>query len=431
MSSFARSPDMAAYIEADTQHAMPSAAKLVVWLLVIRWLAGVAENFGAAAVSEASAIAVLAALGGMFLFRMRVTADAALLVAGLLAWVLTAMVSYSANSVDAPQDAVSLLALLALYALFANAAVTHLRDTKALLPIRRFLAAFILLGMILSAHQLLSGSGFAEPEKPGVIRAFGSDVHPVSFAIQIVTVMVALEVVRVKLGSNFGIWHSCLLLLGAISLYLTYARTAWIMAFLTLAFVMIVRANRTMRWLVVFVFLLTVSILVQSADRFSDLGSLPTFLASFSFSDAVFDYRFIDNSLSWRMVNWAYGLQQAMQQPVLGFGPGQSAASSYFNLEMHNILLEIFFEGGIFGLGSFLIVLAGLIHIHRHLPNTTQTDRYVRTLTNGFGISLLLAVLFSTSFVDQLMSVLLYFLLLSVAGVETADTKPAPHPLML
>ncbi len=46
----------------------------------------------------------------------------------------------------------------------------------------------------------------------------------------------------------------------------------------------------------------------------------------------------------------------------------------------------------------------------------TATDRYTRTLANSFGVALFLAVTFSTSFVDQLMSFLIYILMLAAAA---------------
>ena len=115
--------------------------------------------------------------------------------------------------------------------------------------------------------------------------------------------------------------------------------------------------------------------------------------------------------------------QQALEQPWLGFGPGQSAVSSFFNLEMHNVFLEVFFEGGVIGLVALLVTLAGLFRIHHHLPIASPADRKARIIANGFGLSLLFAVTFSTSFVDQLMSFLLYQILLAYAGVTVN-----PHP---
>jgi len=158
-------------------------------------------------------------------------------------------------------------------------------------------------------------------------------------------------------------------------------------------------------------------ILLLTSQRFADLGSLPLFLSSFSIHDTVFDWRYVDNSVSWRIVHWSIGMQQALQHPWLGFGPGQSAVSSYFNLEMHNVFLEVFFEGGIIGLFALMLTLAGLLRMHRHLPVASSADRQARIIANAFGLSLFFAVTFSTSFVDQLMSFLFYQILLACAGV--------------
>ena len=396
--------------------------KIILGLLTVRWLAGILENYGFPAISQAAAVLMLAGLGVLMLLRMRLATDSILFVAGMLAWIFTGALSVAANPSSDPTQAAALLTLLLLYALFANAATTHLRTHSSLAALHRFLCAFVALGAALSVAQVVSGSGFVDAGKDHIQRAFGSDVHPVSFGIQMVAALVALEIVRAKQAAKFRLAHLALFAIGAVALYLTYARTAWVMAILTAGYVLIMRGSLARR-VIAFALLGTIGIwLLAQSDRFTDLSSLPLFLTNFSVHDVVFDWRYVDNSVSWRIVNWSYGFQQAMEQPFLGFGPGQSATSSYFSLEMHNIFLEMFFEGGIFGVVALLLTLAGLIRMHRRLPKETPSDRYARALANGFGLSLLLAVTFSTSFVDQLMSFLLYMLLLTAAAV------PALHP---
>ncbi len=122
-----------------------------------------------------------------------------------------------------------------LYALFANAALTYLRQASRACP-----AAPVPDGLRHCRRGRwrwagLSGSGFVDPGKPGVIRAFGSDVHPVSFAIQMLAAVLALEVIRAKTGRPLRAGHVALLALGAVALYLTFARTAWVMALMVLA----------------------------------------------------------------------------------------------------------------------------------------------------------------------------------------------------
>ncbi|MGR3661529.1 MAG: O-antigen ligase family protein [Paracoccaceae bacterium] len=401
-------------------------ARLVLGLLILRWLAGIIENFGVPAISQASALVMMAGMGALFLGRMRLASGSVLCVAGLLAWMFTGALSYVANPDADQMDAVSLLLLLGLYALFVNAAATYLKDRTALPAIQKFITGFILIGALLSVYQLASGTGFIEAGKSRIVRAFGSDVHPVSFAIQMVAALVTLEIIRVKRGQRVGAVHLLLLCLALLVIYLTYARTAWVMGLLTVAFVLLSRGSWLRRGLTLGMMATVLLLALQTSDRFADLGSLPFFLSNFTFGDVVFDYRYIDNSVSWRLVNWSFGLHQALQQPVLGFGPGTSATASQFSLEMHNILLETFFEGGFLGLGSFLIMLAGIIRMHRRLPSDSASDIYTRALTNGFGLSLLMAVVFSTSFVDQLMSVLMYLLLLTVAAIPRPPPRVMP-----
>ena len=167
----------------------PTSARVLVALVSLRWLAGITDNLVTTGLSEASAVAILAMLGLMLLNRMRLSRDAILLLAGLLAWLVTGTLSALSANMPRPFEAVALLTLLLFYALFANAALTYLRQLSALVPLRRFLSAFVVVGAVLALAQVLSGNGFVDPGKPGVIRAYGSDVHPVSFAIQIVAAL--------------------------------------------------------------------------------------------------------------------------------------------------------------------------------------------------------------------------------------------------
>lgn len=393
--------------------------QVLILLIALRWLAGIGENFGLGAISEIAGLGMLLALGLLTLTDLRLARGPALFGAGILAWLFVALLSCIANSDIGVMDAISLFALLALYGLFLNSASLNFRDRAILRPLRLFTVMFILGGGALCVAQILTGTGFVEAGKETVMRAYGSDVHPVSFSIQMLAALVILEVVRVKDGRPVGVVHIGLLAVGMIAIYLTFARTAWAMGLLVVTYCALANARWGLRIVSLgCVIFATVAVLLWS-DRFSDLRSLPMFLSHFSFDNAGYDFRFIDNSLSWRVVNWTYGFQQALEQPFFGFGPGQSAGSSYFNLEMHNIVLETFFEGGVFGVIALLITLLGLVGLHRRLPRQSAPDRYVRTLTNGFGFALLLAVLMSTSLVDQLMTILMYLVLLAVAeGVQ-------------
>ena len=406
-------------------------APVIVALLALRWLAGIADNWGVGWLSEASAVAGLTVLGLLFLMHMRLAREASLLVAGLLGWIGIGSLSALATPLPRPAEAAALLVLLLFYALFANAAFLWLRKSAALPLLRGFLTAFVVIGVGLSLWQVLSGSGFVEPTQPDIIRAYGSDVHPVSFALQMLAALLALEVLRVRAGRGFGAIHAALILAGAVAIYLTFARTAWVMAAFVLVLLVWQRGRRLHRLGLVALLLPALVVGLTASDRFADLASLPAFWQNFSFAETVFDYRYIDNSLSWRIVNWSYGLHQAMERPLLGFGPGQSAVASQFSLEMHNILLEGLFEGGLPGLAAVLATLAGLARIHLRLPRAPDAQAHARVLANGYGLALLSAVLLSTSLVDQLMTVLLYLVLLAVAGLPEEPSARPDRPSWL
>jgi len=313
-------------------------SSLILTLITTRWLAGIVENVGVGFASEIAAVGLLGSMGIVLLLDMRLAFIARILVLGLVAWAFTGVLSLTSTSVPAPAAAVSLIALLMLYALVANALFLHFRTTSKASTIATFFVAFVVVGASLSIFQVATGHGFVEGGKQSIVRAFGSDVHPVSFAIQIVIAATGIECQRLKGGHRFGWIHAILLLLAGLALYLTFARTAWALAAATFGLGMFLRGGISSRLAISLLVLPTVVFALMSSDRFADLGSLPFFWSNFSFENVVFDYRYIDNSVSWRIVNWALGYRQALELPLLGHGPGQSAAASYFNLEMHNIL---------------------------------------------------------------------------------------------
>lgn len=387
-------------------------AAILVGLLAFRWLAGIAENFGIAGLSERAALVALAGVLLLTLNAMAIARHAGLLLAGLVGWGFAGLLSAIANGQMADPHALELIALLAFYAAFANAAFLYRAGVAR--AGAGLLYAFIWVGAGLSLWQVATGSGFVAPGRPDLVRAFGSDVHPVSFGIQIVAAAAGMEILRRKDGRRVRAFHAATLAVGLAALYLTYARTAWAMAAIVLLWLALT-APRLRTRVAGAALCLATFIAFAFSSRMEDLAGLPLFLANFDPANIVFDHRFVDNSVSWRIVNWGHGLDQALDSPILGHGPGQSAVASAFQLEMHNILLEVFFEAGLIGLVPFCMVLAGLVRLQRRLPNATPTERAARRIATGFGWALLAAVMVSTSLVDQLMTITLYLMLLALA----------------
>ena len=72
---------------------------------------------------------------------------------------------------------------------------------------------------------------------------------------------------------------------------------------------------------------------------------------------------------------------------------------------------------------AFCLALGGLVRLHRRLPRRSKGAKTARDLVNGLGFALLAAAVFSTSLIEQLMSVLLYFLVLAAASVPEKESS--------
>ena len=399
-----------------------ASALIVIGLFVARWLAGIVEHGWAPGISEYAALMAIGWLIVLFLVHLQISQDATLLLAGLVAMLFAAQLSFAANPMPEPAKAQTLMALLCFYLLAAHACFLHLATPVSLPALRWFFLAFVGAGALLALAQMQAGFGFVDPARAHLVRAVGSDVHPVSFAIQLVIAGTGLVVVHLRSHRRVGPLAWLVLGLGALALYLTFARTAWAMGGMIVLYAALVRGRVWHRVAGVAALLAGVA-LATTSERFADLGSLPFFFQSFDIHNIVFDHRYVDNSVSWRIVNWGYGLTQALEFPWLGIGPGQSASASSFGREMHNIFLEIFLEGGIVGLMAFCLALGGLVRLHRRLPRRSKGAKTARDLVNGLGFALLAAAVFSTSLIEQLMSVLLYFLVLAAASVPEKESS--------
>src|SRR5690606_31278256 len=113
--------------------------------------------------------------------------------------------------------------------------------------VRRFLGVFILTGAALALYQTASGTGFAEAGRATYLRAFGPGVHPVSFGLQLVMALVGLEIARLRIGARLGAGMVAIYLLGGAALYLSFARTAWVVLLLVVLLTVWSRSRSALR----------------------------------------------------------------------------------------------------------------------------------------------------------------------------------------
>jgi len=399
------------------------AGVFLVALLGARVIAGVADNWFATGASEIVTLALLASLSAMFFWHMTLVKDAGLALAGIFLWLLLAGVSFMVNDVYAPAKSYQQIALLALYGLALNQFILTCADPRMTVLIQRFLIAFICLGGALSLQQMVSGGGFSAAGKPMLARAFGTDVHPVSWAMQIVCALAGVEVIRRAQGARLNWPLGLVYSLGACSLYLTYSRTGWAMAAFIIIFVTLQDTKGARRAIWAGLIGLFFAAAAIASQRFSDLASVTNLLRRYDFSAQSYNHTLIDNSFSWRLVNWNSALQLAGEHLLIGVGPGQSALLSQFNLKMHNLFLEAFVEAGGPGLCAVVMIVTGLFTLIARIPTPTKAQIKAKSPVVALGGAMLLAVLLSTSLIEQTVTVLIFFLVIGVAM-----GSPPAHP---
>ncbi|MCL7464665.1 O-antigen ligase family protein [Phaeovulum sp. NW3] len=215
-------------------------------------------------------------------------------------------------------------------------------------------------------------------------------------------------------------------LLGGAALYLSFARTAWVVLLLVVLLTVWSRSRPALRVTLLPPVAGAGVLLALASGRFDDLASLSFFLDHYDFSASTYDFRYVDNSLSWRIANWAMGLRLALEQPLTGHGPGQAIVVSAFGLQMHNLFLEALVELGAPGLIAVVLVVTGLGRMRRHVPQSDPNARGIRALLGALGLGFLLTITLSTSLVGQTMTVmlLLMVLALSIAPIGPAEGSP-------
>lgn len=406
---------------------LPNAMRLLLGLLYLRLFSGAAAALGLPDGARFVTLALAGAAALVFLADPRIARPTALALLGFALWLVACALSLAfAPPLAMPDLAATQVVLLVLYGAMLNGLALHLRGPAVLAAVRRFLGVFILTGAALALYQTASGTGFAEAGRSTYLRAFGPDVHPVSFGLQLVVALVGLEIARLRGGARLGAGMIALYLLGGAALYLSFARTAWVALLLVVLLMVWSRSRPALRVTLLPPVAGAGVLLALASGRFNDLASLSFFLDHYDFSASTYDFRYVDNSLSWRIANWAMGLRLALEQPLTGHGPAQAVAVSAFGLQMHNLFLEALVELGVPGLIAVVLVVTGLGRMRRHIPQSDPNARAIRALLGALGLGFLLTITLSTSLVGQTMTVmlLLMVLALSIAPIGPAEGSP-------
>lgn len=390
---------------------------IVLGFLQLRVFLGVTDNLAGTGLSELALLGFLAALLGLCLYRCMLALPVLPVLAGFALWLALGLISIMANDLPAPQNAYRQFALLMLYALALNQMLLAATEPRFLPLVSRFLAGFVLLGGLLSFYQIATGTGFVAEGRSDILRAYGPDVHPVSWALQLVIALTGIEALRRVRGKPLNGFVVALYAIGLAALYLSFSRTGWAMLALVVLFSVAAGARGALRPVLILCLGAAVLGFFALSPRFSDLAGVGETLRNYDFTAQSYNYNLVDNSFSWRLVNWGQALTLAKDNLMIGVGPGQSSLSSQFDLKMHNLFLEAVVEVGAFGLLAVGMVLGGLLALHRAIPEGSW-----RAPVSALGAGMLLSVLFSTSMIEQSVTILLYFLVL--AAMQGARARP-------
>ena len=258
--------------------------------------------------------------------------------------VLAAACVLSALTSDAPMVSAQAASRVVSTALMLVVLEQSLRDRPERLR-SVLVAVFASLAVpgVVAAVQLAGNA----PETPlygpalGVGRIRGTFVHPNVLAAYL-TVLLPLAVALVP--HTRGKLRALVVVAGAASGFLllfTYARGAWVAAFLAVVVVGWLQDRRIIALAVAAVAVLVMAV-PSVTTRLSDLGG--------SSGPIVAE----PDSLSWRIGYWKDVLPMTEESPVTGIGLNVVERRTAYRLEPHNVFVQALIETGVVGLGALV-----------------------------------------------------------------------------
>lgn len=275
-------------------------------------------------------------------------------------------------------------------------------------------AAVVPLGV--AAWQFQTGAGLFDAGGFARVRGTFTHSNPMAAFLAVLVVMAFAYVAHLR-DARYRVAAAAVCAAGALGLYLTYTRAAWLAAIFG---VIIVAATRGRRWILamvagVLVFLLAVP---GAAARFSDLREAETSRGE------------PGNSLTWRAAYWGEALELASESPITGIGLKSVAEESTESKQPHNDYLRAYVELGVLGLAAFGWMMAQMLATGVRAMRATVGGRR-RDYAFAVGFCAVAAGYLLMSLVANLMSqvvVGIYFAALAGAASALVPRPPDPSP---
>ncbi|MFA9262509.1 MAG: O-antigen ligase family protein [Undibacterium sp.] len=228
----------------------------------------------------------------------------------------------------------------------AYASVERYRDFRILL-----MAIFVssLLPILFGLYQFAFGIGLTD-ENVSVLRIFGTFSHPNVFSLYLFTVAAVATIYLIVYARKDGARLLTLLYIGLVlfTLFLTFARIAWISLFVFLFFLAWWRFRFLILPLILLPIVLTVFVPAINQRVTEALNPTP------------------DSSITWRQNLWHDMILKTRLEERIRFGSGldtfrisseQLRGDRFGSNEPHNDFVKFYVEGGLVGLGVFILYL--------------------------------------------------------------------------
>jgi hypothetical protein len=202
---------------------------------------------------------------------------------------------------------------------------------------------------VIALVQYFSGSTSSASDYEDFERVWGFSAHPVLLSVELVLMLLVYELSRRKLQMETGIIDLLIYALTLAALVVAVSKTGVVVLGMVCGIYILLR-----RPILIPIFLISVIgfiFFTPYGEHFSELKSIPEFISSGDYT--VWDPRTALTSFHWRLTHWYFLFVEAVQQPWLGFGPGQVVSHNSFGLDAHSQFLQVFFDEGLIGLVAY------------------------------------------------------------------------------
>ncbi|NJN29040.1 MAG: O-antigen ligase family protein [Synechococcales cyanobacterium RM1_1_8] len=111
-------------------------------------------------------------------------------------------------------------------------------------------------------------------------------------------------------------------------------------------------------------------------ERLASIGSTPLLNPDIDITRAILMSNWDYNSFNWRLSQWYLLWQRWEEYPWLGYGLGLSLQTAGNGFLPHNDYIRAMIEGGLIGLGTYLMFFVGqMLHLFRLFQTTTGDQR--------------------------------------------------------